>query len=199
MKNNHVNNLFVFVLIGLTFGSLIGSLGYFGILSRDRYDTLSNFTIIICIGLIITIIDLLFFRAIIYRIIINNIEKNGTTTSGKIEEISIIPHPSQLYADEWTKKSRYVLKVSYKAGLKTYKKEFPPTALVSKQELYPVLLEKGSIIELKYSKKRPSFCIIDIDALKEESDLKAKISNAFLLIIPLIITITYLFVLFNSF
>ena len=81
------------------------------------------------------------------------IDKNGESVVGVIEDVREIPRPDQLNADEWTKKVRYACVISYKAGNREYKKEFPPTHLTSKKELYPFSLEVGNEISIKHLKK----------------------------------------------
>lgn len=120
------------------------------------------------------------------------IDEHGTSTTGVIENVVTLTRPDQLRLDEWIKLSRYSITVSYEVNQKKYTKEFPPTILTSKRELYPHSIEKGDSIDLKYLKKNPNLSIVDIEVLKKETTSESENARIHLIMIPLIITVMFI-------
>lgn len=180
------------ILGGIAVGSVIGFLGLSGLISKPFFDFLSAAVIKLCIGIIVLIIDLLCIWGLFKPKLDRYIDKNGESVVGVIEDVREIPRPDQLNADEWTKKVRYACVISYKAGSREYKKEFPPTHLTSKQELYPFSLEVGNEISIKYLKKFPSLSQIDAEQLKTGREKESKNDIIHLIMIPLLVTTIYL-------
>ena len=180
------------IIIGAVIGSLIGVLGVSGIIPKTFFESVTSMIIKLGIGLIILIIDLLFSLALLKPFLDRYIEKNGISTDGIIEDVQEIPYPDQLSADEWVRKVRYACIISYNVGTDLYKKEFPPTFLTSKRELYPFSFETGNKICIKYLKKFPSFALIDVEQIKTGQKKEHHDDLIHLIMLPLIITITYI-------
>lgn len=191
MNNNPFKLIVIWIIFGAIIGSLIGIFGLLGVIPRAFYESAVPVIIKVCIGIIIAIIDLLFIWALLKPLLDNYIDKNGESTTGIVDNVREIPRPNQLYADEWLRKLRYSCTVSYKVGINEYRKEFPPTFLTSKRELYPLSIETGNKIHIKYLKKIPSFSILDVEQLK--LGRKAEFSNdkIYFIVIPSIITAMY--------
>ena len=180
-----------FIIAGAVIGSVIGVVGLAGIIPGDKLETVTEITIKICIGLIVLIIDLLFAVGLCQPLIRRYIDRHGEQTNGVIEYINEIPRPDQLGLDEWVRKVRYSLTVKYYADSKEYSKEFPPTHLTSKRELYPLSFEEGKEISVKYLKIFPMLSILDLDVLKDAWNTENRNARIHLIMIPLIITAMY--------
>lgn len=180
------------ILAGAVIGSAIGIMGLTGIIPADQMLSVSKTIIKAGIGLIVLIIDFLFAFALCQPLIMGYIEKHGKQTNGIIEHVKEIPRPDQLGADEWVRKAHFSLTVKYRAGTKEYHKEFPQTHLTSKQALYPLSLEEGQEIPVKYLDKIPALSLLDSDILKDARNSENKRSRIFFLMIPLIMTAVYI-------
>lgn len=192
MKKKPIISIILWIIGGMIIGSFIGLLGYYRVLPENVYDTLSNFTIRLCIGLIVLIVDLLCAWGLIRPIINKYIDNHGESTTGCIDNVVSLTKPDQLQLDDWIKQSRYSFTVSYEVNNKKYTKEFPPTILTSKRELYPHNIDQGNSIEIKYLKNNPKLSIINIDMLKKGAFSEAENSRIHLIFIPLITTVTYI-------
>ena len=187
---------FKFVVIFIAAGALVGVLtGVFcvaGDIPEEAFFAVINASLKICIGLMVLIVDLLCVWALLRPFIYNHIDRTGGTTYGKIEDVTVFPYPNQPDVDEWLKKVRYSCTVTYTAGGKTYKKEFSPSALISKRELYPLEFEKGNDVRIKYSKSHPSMSMLDIDVLKSGMKNERKRSRIIFALFAVVITIIYI-------
>ena len=183
--------LYIYIIAGFIIGSLIGALGYFKIIPKEFAEMIPSTTI----GLIVLIIDLLFIWAWIYHFLRRYVNKYGISTTGTIKSVRELPHPKELNVDEWCRKVRYSCIISYKVGTKEYNKEFPPTCLTSKQELYPLVIEDDTEIEIKYMNKFPNISFIDNEKLKEGYQAEHQNDIIHLIMIPLIITAVYIILL----
>lgn len=197
MKNhNQDSNTFKmivkFIIAGAVIGSVIGVMGLAGMIPGNKLESVTEITIKICIGLIVLIIDLLFAFGLCQPLIRGYIDKHGEQTNGVIEYVKEIPRPDQIGLDEWVRKVRYSLTVKYNAASKEYRKEFPPTHLTSKRELYPLSFEEGNEIPVKYLKRTPMLSLLDLDILKNAWNSESQTSRIHLLMIPLIITTMYI-------
>lgn len=179
-------------IIGVMAGMLIGGLCASNEVPEDVFFSVIGITKQICIGLAVLIVDLLCICALLIPVIDKHIDETGEATIGVIEDVTIHPHPNQPDDDEWLKKVRFSCTVSYKSDSKEYKKVFSPTALTSKRELYPVNIDKGNDIQIKYCKKLPSLSIIDIDVLKTELKNEQDKLKILYIIIPVIATALYI-------
>ena len=155
--------LVLWIVGGIVLGNLIGILGYYEIIPKRTVGIVPK----ICFGSIVLIIDGVCIWGIIYHTLYRAIDADGESVTGIIEDVTTIPKLSQLHVDEWQQQARYSCTVSYTVGQKAYKKEFPCTAFISRQELYPHIFEKGREIPIKHHKKHPRFSMIDIDVLKQ--------------------------------
>lgn len=180
------------IVIGAVIGSVIGLLGLLGVIPGDKLEVTTAITIKVCVGFIVLIIDLLLAYALCQPLIRDYIDKHGVRTSGVIEYVREIPRPDQLGEDEWVRKCLFSFTVKYRAGSKEYTKEFPPTPLTSKRELYPLSFEEGKEIPIEYLKRAPSFALIDIEVLKEAWRNENKKSRIHFIMIPIIITAAYI-------
>lgn len=192
MNKKPIISILIWIVAGIFVGSFIGALGYYRILPKSVYDPLSSITVKVCIGLIVLIVDLLCACGIIRPMISKYIDEHGTSTTGVIKNVVTLTRPDQLRLDEWIKLSRYSITVSYEVNQKKYTKEFPPTILTSKRELYPHSIEKGDSIDLKYLKKNPNLSIVDIEVLKKETTSESENARIHLIMIPLIITVMFI-------
>ncbi|MDE6664594.1 MAG: hypothetical protein K2K14_00140 [Ruminococcus sp.] len=192
MNKKPIISIMTWIVGGIIVGSFIGALGYYRILPENVYNTLSSITIRVCIGLIVLIVDLLCAWGLIRPAINKYVDNHGDSTTGVIDNFVTLTKPDQLQADEWTKQSRYSFTISYEVDQKKYTKEFPPTILTSKRELYPHSIDKGDSIELKYLKKNPKLSLINIDVLKKGSTFESENARIHLIFIPLIITAIYI-------
>ena len=195
-NNNHQDSnafkmIVKFIIAGAIIGSVIGVMGLVGIIPGDRLETVTEITTKICIGLIVLIIDLLFALGLCQPLIRRYIDKNGKQTNGLIEYVNELPRPDQLGLDEWIRKVRYSLTVKYCVDSKEYSKEFPPTHLTSKRELYPLSFEEGKEIPVKYLKRFPMLSILDLEILKAAWNTENRNARIHLIMIPLIITTMY--------
>ena len=184
-----------FIIAGAVIGSLIGVMGLVGIIPGNELETVTEITIKICIGLIVLIIDLLFAFGLCQPLIRRFIDRHGEQTNGIIKYMNEIPRPDQLGLDEWVRKVRYSLTVKYYADSKEYSKEFPPTHLTSKRELYPISFEEGKEIPVKYLKLFPALSILDLDILKNAWNIENRNARIHLMMIPLIITVVCIIVI----
>lgn len=193
MKNNSPFKMIIlWITIGAVIGSLIGILGLSGIIPADKMMSITSITIKVCIGLIVLIIDLLFAWGLCQPFLRKYISDHGEETVGLIEYIREIPRPDQLDVDEWIRKVRYSCTIRYKGNKKEYSKEFPPSHLTSKRELYPLALEEGQEIAIKYLKRIPSLSIIYVDKWIEGWQNETKNDRIHLIMIPSIITALYI-------
>lgn len=180
------------IIAGAVIGSVIGALGLLGVIPQEYFGSTTEIVIKICIGLIVLIVDLLFIWAICQPMLRGYIDRNGVQTNGEITTVREIPCPDQLYADEWVRKLRYSCTVKYCAGGREYNKEFPPTHLTSKRELYPFALEEGMEIPVRYLRSFPSVSVLDVDVLKNAWKQENQRDRKLFILIPLIITAGYL-------
>lgn len=185
--------LFLWSVGGIAIGNLIGLLGYYEIIPKGVVGIVPK----ICIGVIVFIIDGACVWGIIYHTLNRSIDTDGESVTGIIEVITVIPKLSQLHVDEWQQQARYSCTVSYTVRQKVYKKEFPCTMYISKQELYPHILEKGREIPIKHHKKHPRFSMIDIDVLKQGYYAETRHTRSNLVLFLLMLNITFIaFLLF---
>ena len=145
-----------------------------------------------CIGSMVLLVDLLCVCALHRPAFHKHIDETGETATGIIEDITIIPLPNQLDTDDWVKKVRYSFTVSYEAGSKKYMKKFSPTLQTSKREIYPLDVDKGNYIGIKYCKRLPGLSIIDVDALKAGMKTERERTRIFFIAVPVIITMLYI-------
>ena len=193
VKKNPLLILAVGLLLGAAVGNLLGIIGYFEIIPRSFVGIVPK----IAVGAIVLIIDGACIWGFIYHTLNRAIDTGGESVIGIIEDILMIPKSSQLRLDEWQQQSRYSCTISYTVGQKTYKKEFPCTMYISKQELYPHILEKGREIPIKHHKKLPRFSMIDIDVLKQGYYAENRHTRLYLVLFLLMLNITFIaFLLF---
>lgn len=192
MNKKPIISIMLWIIGGMIIGSFIGALGYYRVLPENVYNTLSSFTIRLCIGLIVLIVDLLCAWGLIRPIVNKYIDNHGESTTGYIDNVVTLTKPDQLQADDWIKQSRYSFTISYEVNQKKYTKEFPPTILTSKRELYPHNIDQGNSIELKYLKSNPKLSIINLDVLKKGAAFESENVRIHLIFIPLIITVIYI-------
>jgi hypothetical protein len=81
------------------------------------------------------------------------------------------------------------------AKSKKYRKEYSPTSLTSKRELYPQTIEVGAEIPIKYYKNAPFFSLIDVELIKEGIRKEQKNSKINFIMLPIIITMVYVIAL----
>lgn len=191
-EKNSLKILVLWILAGAVIGLLTGALALAGVISGDIMMNVMSVTLKVCIGLIVLIIDLLFIWGLCQPFLLKYIDNNGETTVGVIEYVRKIPRPNQLGVDEWIRKVRYSYTVRYKANNKEYSKEFPPTHLTSKREMYPLTLDKSHEIPIKYLKRIPTLSVIDIDKIKEGRRNETKNDRIHLIMIPSILTAMYI-------
>ena len=199
-NNNHQDSnafkiIVKYIIVGAVIGSFIGVMGLVGIIPGDKLESVTEITIKTCIGLIVLIIDLLFALGLCQPLIRGYIDKHGKQTNGVIEYVKEIPRPDQLGLDEWIRKVRYSLTVKYYVDSKEYRKEFPPTHLTSKRELYPLSFEEGKEISVKHLERIPMLSLLDLDVLKNAWNIESQTSRIHLIMIPLIITTMYIIVI----
>lgn len=188
MNKSRLKVIVIWIISGTVIGSIIGAMGTFEIIPKTLYESISNATIKICLGLIVLIIDLLCLWGLFKPSLDNYIDKNGKSAVGIITNLQEIPLPNQLEVEEWNRKLRFACSVTYEANGKKHIKEFPPTHLTSKRELYPFELKEGAEIKLKYLKKFPKISLIDNDKLKSGYKKEHINSRIYLIMFPLIIT-----------
>lgn len=179
----------VVVIVGLGLGNIIGFLAYSGVIAKEIFRSIPK----ICFGIIVIIIDSLCIWFIIYRQLYKSTDAKGEPTVGIIEDIFVFSNPKQLLLNEWIRDVSFCCTISYSAEGKNHRKEFPPTAYTSRQELYPITFEEGGEIKLKYHKKHPRFCIIDIDLLKQCYYAQTRRIHIISLFIIFIVTVSYIF------
>ena len=184
--------ILIWIISGALIGSFIGALGLAGVISGDKMMTITKVTIEICLGLIVLIIDLLFIWGLCQPFLRKYIDDKGEKAVGMIEDVREIPRPDQLGVDEWIRKVRYSYSICYKANDKDYSKKFPPTHLTSKREMYPLTLEEGQEVAIKYLKRIPTLSVIDIDKLKEGWRNEHKNDRIHLIMIPSMLTAMYI-------
>lgn len=188
MNKKSIISILIWIVAGILVSSFIAALVYYRIFPKS----ISSVTIKACIGLIILIVDTFCAWGVIRPIISKYIDDHGSSTTGVIENVAVLTRPDQLRVDEWIKQSRYSFTISYKVNQKRYTKEFPPTILTSKCELYPQSINKGDSVGLKYLKKNPNLSLIDIEVLKKGAALEAENARIHLIMIPLMITVIFI-------
>jgi len=107
MNKKPIISIMLWIIGGMIIGSFIGALGYYRVLPENVYNTLSSFTIRLCIGLIVLIVDLLCAWGLIRPIVNKYIDNHGESTTGYIDNVVTLTKPDQLQADDWIKQSRY--------------------------------------------------------------------------------------------
>ena len=192
---NHIKKIIIGITIGIIAGSIIGAMGYYGIIPREFRESTTYITIKICIGLIILIVDLFCIWGLVKPVIDKHIYKNGESVTGIIESVRKIPHPKHFSEDEWSRPSHFACVVYYNTDKGKITKEFPPTPLTSKRELYPFSLEEGNEIPIKYLKKHPKLSIINNERLKAIYKAEHNKDIIHLVMIPTIITALYILAL----
>lgn len=100
MNKKPIISILIWIVVGILVSSFIGALGYYRILPKSVYDTLSSVTIKICIGLIVLIVDLLCAWGVIRPIISKYIDDHGGSTTGVIDNVVTLTRPDQLRVDE---------------------------------------------------------------------------------------------------
>lgn len=198
MKDNPFKSIILCIIGGITLGTLIGVLGSFKVISQECFNAVSTITIWICLGLIVLIIDLFCLHGLLRPLLNQYIDRKGVLGAGIIENVTKIPHPNHIGMDSWVQEVRYSITISYIVNMKKYKKEFPPTILISKRELYPQTIEERNEVHIKYIKNIPSLSIIDVDILKcgakdEQNEVRIWIS-----IISIMITLAYVIAIIMS-
>ncbi|MCR5599166.1 MAG: hypothetical protein K6G33_00265 [Ruminococcus sp.] len=191
-EKNSLKLMVLCILAGAFIGSLIGALGLSGVISGDKMMNVMSLTLKVCVSLIVLIIDLLFILGLCQPFLLKYIYNNGETTVGVIEYVREIPRPDQLFVDEWIIKVRYSCTIRYKANNKEYSKEFPPTHLTSKREMYPLTLDKNNEIPIRYLKRLPTLSAIDVDKIRTGRQNEAKNDKIYLIMIPSILTAVYI-------
>jgi len=189
MNKNPFRMICIWILSGAAAGSLIGILGVSGIIPEAYLKIIVPSVLKICIGIIAAIVDVLCLFALFKPLLDSYIDKNGVLSAGTIVDVREIPRPDQLCAGDWERLSRFACTVSYKAGTKEYRKEYPPTALTSRQKLYPLSLAEGEQITIKYLKAMPFLSVLDAEILKTQRKSEITESRIYFIIIPLIVTI----------
>lgn len=192
MNKSPIKTTLIWILIGAAVGSLLGVAGLLGLISGDTLLKASSLTIKICIGLIVLIVDTLCITALIRQHIYRVIDKNGQTVTGRIETMRAISRPDQLAVDQWQRKSLFSFTVSYEAEGRTITKEFPPTPLTSRQELYPFSPDEGDEIDIRFLQGHPRMSIIDLEAIKKSTKAEQEGSRIHFIAIPFILTIVYI-------
>ena len=124
MNKKPVISIILWIIGGIFIGSFIGALGYYRVLPENVYNTLSSFTIRLCIGLIVLIVDLLCVWGLIRPIVNTYIDNHGESTIGFIDNVVTLTKPDQLQADDRIKQSRYSFTVSYEVNQKNTQKSF---------------------------------------------------------------------------
>ena len=194
MKQNHAKGILLWILAGAAIGSGIGILGVTGIIPGEQLMRVTGLTVHICIGLIVLLIDSLCIWALVRRQILAAVERSGASAAGTVTAVREIPHPGYLTDDDWVRKARFVFTVTYQAENKTYTKEFPPTALLSRQTLYPVLAEPGCSLPVRYSRKHPRFSLIDVNVMIQALKHEQRTTARFFVIIPIVLTTLYILI-----
>lgn len=184
---NHFKITLIWIIAGLFIGSAIGIIGVG-----------TNTIIRLCFGGIVLLADILCIYGLLRPAILNSIDKNGEQVIGKIENITVMPRPDQISEDHWVQKARFAFTVSYEVASKKYRKEYPPTCLTSKQELYPQVIEVGEPIPIKYYKKAPRFSLADVDVLKAGSMQEQKKARVLFIMILILMTVLYAFATINN-
>ena len=191
MKKNPVKIILIWIITGVLIGTLIGIIGVIGHIPKDKFLSFTGMIIRLCLGAIVLLIDSLCIWALLRPTIIKHIDRNGEKIIGKIENITVIPHPDHLGEDNWIQKARFAFIVSYEVDSKKYCKEYSPTCLTSKKELYPQIIEIGEDIPIKYYKKAPQFSLIDINLLKNRLRNEQNNARIHFIMIPIILTSLY--------
>lgn len=188
----HFRSMALCLLGALAFVLGVCLLFHFGVIPERLREAVSGGIIKLCLGLIVLIVDLLCILGLIQPYLSRRIDINGEKTASVIQSVDALPLPTQINESELTQKARFSITASYRVGGKDYKKQFPPTVLTNRRELYPVLLEEGESLPIKYSKKHPRFAIIDIEPIKSGAVRETETARIHLILIPLIITAAYL-------
>jgi|GEM_PF-2810231 len=192
MKIKPLKELAIGILGGIAIAALICALIRSGLIAKESHEALIKTTVKVCIGLIVLIVDLLCAWGLLRPVLTAYIERNGVDSEGKIESVQTIAAPNRASADAWSDSMRFSLKFSYTVAGKRYTKEFPPTPLISKRELYPNPLVVGETIKLKCCEKFPRLALIDIEALRTRERDEARRTRIHLIMLPLIITAVYI-------
>lgn len=195
MKEHPFRFLLLCIIIGAAVGSLIGAAGLMGVIPKGIFLSVAGAVIKLCFGLIVLMIDVLCIFGLMRPIAFQRIDREGRRTAGIIKEVTVTPLPSELGEDEWTQKARFSFTVRYKAGETDIEKQFPPTCLTSRRELYPQSTQQGSEIPVKYLESTPKSSLIDIEYLKAGALWEQKNARVHLIMIPLIITAAFIIVL----
>lgn len=191
MKKNPIIITLIWIITGILIVTLIEIIGVFWHIPKDIFLSATSMIIRLCLGAIVLLADSLCIWALLRPIMIKCIDRNGVRIMGKIEDITVIPHPNQIGEDNWVQKARFAFIVSYEVDSKKYCKEYTPTCLTSKQELYPQIIEVGADIPIKYYKKAPKMSLIDINLLKNRLQNEQNNARVHLIMIPIIITLVY--------
>lgn len=191
MKKNPIIITLIWIITGILIVTIIEIIGVFLNIPKDNFLSATDMIIRLCLGVIVILVDSLCIWALLRPIMIKCIDRNGVRIMGKIEDVTIIPRPDQLGEDDWVQKVRFVFIVSYEVDSKKYCKEYTPTCLTSKQELYPQIVEIGEDIPIKYYKKAPKMSLIDINLLKSRLQNEQNNARVHLIMIPIIITLVY--------
>ena len=192
MKRNYFKITVIWIISGMLIGSLIGVLGLSGLIPTDHFLSVTGWIIRLCFGAIVLLIDCLCIWALVRPIVLRYIDRHGIPTIGKIEDVTVIPRPDQLGKDAWVQKVRFVFHVSYQVDARTYRKEYAPTCLTSRQALYPQTVVIGEDIPLRYHPKKPDFSLIDIPVIKDGLETEQKKARPYLTAIPVVITMIYI-------
>lgn len=191
MKKSPIKIILIWIVTGILIGTFIGLIGVFGHIPKDHFLSATNMIIRICLGAIVVLVDSLCIWALLRPIILQWIDRKGERAVGRIENITVIPRPNQLGEDDWVQKARFAFVVSYEVDSKKYCKEYSPTCLTSRQELYPQIIEIGEYMPIKYCKKAPKLSLIDIDLLKTGLRNEQNNARVYFIVIPIMITLAY--------
>lgn len=198
MKKSPLKIILIWIITGMLIGTVIGIIGVLGNIPREKFLSATSIVIRVCLGVIVLLIDLLCVWGTLRPFFIQYIDRNSEKVTGKIEDITVIPHPSQLGEDSWVQKALFAFTVSYEVNSKKYRKEYSPTCLTSKQELYPQIIEVGEDIPIRYYKKAPQFSLIDIDLLKTRLRIEQNNARIYFVTIPIILTLIYVIAIMSN-
>lgn len=191
MKKNPIIITLIWIITGILIVTIIETIGVLLNIPKDNFLSATSILIRLCLGAIVLLVDSLCIWGLLRPIMIKCIDRNGIRIMGKIENVTVIPRPDQLGEGDWVQKARFAFIVSYEVDSKKYCKEYTPTCLTSKQELYPQIIEIGEDIPIKYYKKAPKMSLIDINLLKSGLQNEQNNARVHLIMIPIIITLVY--------
>lgn len=191
MKKNPIIITLIWIVTGILIVTIIETIGVLLNIPKDNFLSATSILIRLCLGAIVLLVDSLCIWGLLRPIMIKCIDRNGIRIMGKIENVTVIPRPDQLGEGDWVQKARFAFIVSYEVDSKKYCKEYTPTCLTSKQELYPQIIEIGEDIPIKYYKKAPKMSLIDINLLKSGLQNEQNNARVHLIMIPIIITLVY--------